>query len=65
MGKSLRKAINDMCKACIYDETSGTGNWRQQVTACTAPSCPLYDVRPVSKPKKEKRDERDDVLATD
>jgi hypothetical protein len=50
--KSLRKAINDMCKACIYDSSPGNGNWRQQVTACTAPKCPLYPVRPVTKPKK-------------
>lgn len=55
---SLRKAINDKCKDCIYDEY-GVGNWRQQVTACTSPDCALYPVRPVSKPKKEK------VIASD
>ena len=49
----LRKAINDKCKDCIYDEY-GKGNWRQQVMACTMPKCPLYDVRPISKPKSQK-----------
>lgn len=53
MKLSLRKAINDMCKSCIYDEF-GQGNWRQQVTACTVTTCPLYPVRPVSKPRPEK-----------
>ena len=50
---SLRKAINDKCKECIYDKL-GEGNWRQQVEACTSPACPLYAVRPKSsKPKLE------------
>ena len=44
----MRKAINDMCRACIYDQFA-PGNWRQQVTACTSPRCPLYPHRPVSK----------------
>mgnify|MGYP001817626790 CR=1 FL=1 len=48
---SLRKAIDAKCRECIYDESSGGGNWRQQVTACTAKTCPLYWVRPVSVPK--------------
>ena len=51
---SLRKAINEMCKECIYDPLAGLGNWRQQVSACTMPRCPLYPVRPISKPKPEK-----------
>lgn len=49
---SLRKAINAKCKECIYDPYSGDGNWRQQVTGCTAISCPLFAVRPLSKPEK-------------
>jgi len=53
MSLSLRKAINDKCKECIYDKL-GSGTWRQQVEACTSPSCALYLVRPVSKPRKEK-----------
>jgi hypothetical protein len=45
---SLRKAINAKCKDCIYDPLSGLGHWRQQVEACTAKSCPLWPVRPLS-----------------
>ena len=52
MAESLRKRINLKCKECIYDEVGGTGNWRQQVGACTATDCPLWDVRPKSLPKK-------------
>ena len=43
----LRTAINEKCKECIYDPDRGIGTWRQQVTACTSRSCPLYPVRPV------------------
>ena len=53
---SMRKAINDMCKACIYDGRS-EGTWRKQVEECTSPKCPLYPLRPVTYtprvPKKE------------
>lgn len=45
---SLRQAINNKCRDCSYDRFAA-GNWRQQVTACTSPACPLYLVRPVSK----------------
>ena len=46
---SLRKAINDMCKSCIYDpENIGAGTWRKQVEDCPCVDCPLYPVRPVS-----------------
>lgn len=48
--KSLRAAINAKCRDCIYDPQAGLGNWRQQVTGCTVTDCPLYPVRPVSKP---------------
>lgn len=51
--KSLRKAINDKCRSCIYDPLSGLGNWRQQVSACTIVTCPLYPVRPVSRSKRK------------
>jgi hypothetical protein len=44
---SLRKAINDKCRHCIYDPHSGSGTWRQQVSACTSKQCPLYPVRPM------------------
>jgi len=54
----LRASVNAMCKSCIYDPYPGSGNWRQQVTACTAKDCPLYLVRPISKPRdKESRDD--------
>ena len=42
---SLRKAINQHCKDCVYDEIAA-GTWRQQVTLCGVKSCALYDVRP-------------------
>lgn len=45
---SLRKAINEKCKDCIYDKCS-VGNWRVQVTLCTVVVCPLYEVRPKTK----------------
>jgi hypothetical protein len=53
MGISLRKAINDKCRECIYDQVAGWGTWREQVEACTADGshgakCPLYDARPVT-----------------
>jgi hypothetical protein len=43
---SLRKAIDAKCKECIYDPCQN-GTWRQQVEACTSPSCPLFSVRPL------------------
>ena len=49
---SMRKAINDKCKECIYDPESGTGTWREQVEGCSCQSCPLFDLRPVSGGKK-------------
>lgn len=48
---SLRKAINDMCRVCIYDPQSD-GTWRQQVTECTSKTCPLYPYRPQTKKGK-------------
>ena len=44
--KSIRKAINEMCKDTTYDELD-KGTWRQQVAACTITICPLHSVRPV------------------
>ncbi len=51
---SLRKAINEKCRECIYDPMPGLGNWKQQVSACTSPDCPLFPVRPQTKPTREK-----------
>lgn len=48
--KSLRKAINDKCKSCIYDSTNG-GTWRQQVELCAVTTCPLYALRPLAMPR--------------
>jgi hypothetical protein len=42
---SLRKAIDAMCKGCIYD-SKDTGGWRYQVANCKVTACPLYEVRP-------------------
>ncbi len=42
---SLRKALNEHCKACIYDPHSGGGTWRQQVEACTISRCSLWEFR--------------------
>jgi hypothetical protein len=42
---SLRKAINNKCKNCIYDNLA-PGTWLQQVTLCSDVSCFLYEVRP-------------------
>ena len=45
---SLRKAINNKCRECIYDPYQ-KGSWLMQVSECTSPCCPLYSVRPRSK----------------
>lgn len=50
--QTLRKAINQYCKECIYDSHS-PGTWRQQTDACTGRSCPLYPVRPLSRQIKK------------
>ena len=57
MAHSLRKAINDKCKECNYDEFD-RGNWRQQITSCTMTDCPLYPVRPLSSGKSVKANEK-------
>lgn len=44
--RSMRAAIDAMCKQCIYDPHCGSGTWRQQVEACTSTNCPLFDYRP-------------------
>lgn len=48
MAISMRKAINEKCKDCIYDPLSGLGTWRKQVTGCTSPDCALFPFRPLS-----------------
>ncbi len=49
-GNSLRKRINLMCRSCTNDEKD-RGTWRQQVERCGCDYCPLWAVRPVSKPR--------------
>jgi hypothetical protein len=49
---SMRKAINEKCKDCIYDPKSGGGTWRQQVEACTITTCSLWPMRPKAKPNR-------------
>jgi hypothetical protein len=44
--KKLVKAIDKMCKECIYDP--GNGSWREQVERCPSPKCPLYTHRPTT-----------------
>ncbi len=43
---SLRRAINDKCKECLFDPIGGNGTWKQQTAACTSKACPLWPVRP-------------------
>ena len=45
---SLRAAINNKCRSCIFDEEN-VGSWLVQVTLCSCKDCPLYSVRPVTK----------------
>ena len=51
--RSLRAAINDKCRECIYDSIGGAGTWREQVTGCTSRGCPLYPVRPLAQPRRD------------
>jgi hypothetical protein len=44
---SLRSAINEKCKDCIYDPRSGLGTWREQVARCSVYLCPLWEIRPL------------------
>lgn len=53
MGYSLRKAINEKCKDCIYDPLSGLGTWKQQTEGCPDESCSLWPVRPKSSAKSQ------------
>lgn len=62
---SLRKAIDDKCRECIYDPIAGRGTWRQQVEACTARKCPLYPVRPVSTASGSESEDSGDLPANE
>lgn len=43
----FKARIDAFCCSCIYDPYD-KGTWRKQVENCTAPNCPLYEVRPVA-----------------
>lgn len=58
MSNTRKACIDRKCKECIYDAIGGAGTWRQQVEACTAVTCPLHPVRPISRQKRGKRDDR-------
>ena len=45
MAISLRKAIDEKCKDCIYDPECGGGTWREQIAQCSSVNCPLWPVR--------------------
>lgn len=51
---SLRQAVNDFCKACLYDKQE-EGSWRKQARNCTATACPLYPVRPRNYSRRKKK----------
>lgn len=52
--RSLRAAIDAMCKRCIYDP-GAHGNWREQVSECSSTGCPLHPLRPISGAFKRQR----------
>lgn len=45
---SMRRAIDQMCKSCIYDDFQ-PGTWRAQTENCVSSTCPLFKFRPLSK----------------
>jgi len=54
---NYKQAVWDKCKECIYDPGySKLRGWKEQVTECSSPTCPLYPVRPRAN-KKRKGDE--------
>ena len=42
--------VRAFCCECIYDPHD-VGTWLEQIERCTAPTCPLYSVRPT--PRKQ------------
>jgi hypothetical protein len=45
---SLRAAIDQHCKNCLYDPGRGNGAWREQIDRCSSTNCALWPVRPRS-----------------
>ena len=54
--QGLRARVNAKCVECIYDEYQ-PGTWRAQVEKCTSSTCPLFPVRPRSRPGRLPADE--------
>ena len=53
------QAIRAFCISCIYDPHGGNGSMYDQIEACTAPDCALYEHRPLTTATKDKlRDEK-------
>ena len=59
---SLRKAINEKCRECIYDPNAD-GAWRMQVSECTSYDCPLYPYRPLSKARSALKNSKSGQIA--
>ena len=51
---SYKKAVEEMCRACIYDPHQ-SGTWRKQVAACGNVNCPLFAVRPLPRNYRRNR----------
>jgi len=49
--KSRKKAVELMCRDCIYDDAEA-GTWRKQAEECPARGCPLWNFRPVSRTER-------------
>ena len=58
---SLRKAVNEKCKECIYDLKS-QGTLRQQVENCTSMLCPLFNCRPLQVQNSIKKSQSQSML---
>ena len=54
---SYKNAIGAKCKWCIFDSRE-PGNWREQVTMCTATDCPLWHCRPKVRRLTEKQQKK-------
>ena len=44
---SIRKAIDEKCKDCNYDDMD-VGSWREQIESCTDEKCSLHQFRPIT-----------------
>lgn len=44
---TLRQAVNDNCRSCIYDSDE-PGTWLSQVENCKISRCAIFEHRPVT-----------------